>query len=306
MDSIRRTVFLSLAVLLLSCLAVNSQDKRNPEKPLFRVGVDNVFLRVSVTDSRDRCVTGLTRDDFKIYEDKVRQEISTFLQEPSPVSIGFLLDASGSMKENNNIHSARSALRSFMADVTPGDEYFLVAFNQEAELIKDFTDDPGAMLSAGALIRPKGRTALWDALYRGLDTMREARNEKKALILITDGEDNSSRYTSREVREFAKESDVQVYAIGEPGDLGYGPVQIREVAYVTGGRAFFPEGGLSSLEYYISLIHDELRSQYVIGYVPTSTEHDGKWRKIKVQLYQPKGMPKLAVRTREGYYSAKK
>jgi Ca-activated chloride channel family protein len=123
-------------------------------------------------------------------------------------------------------------------------------------------------------------------------------------ILITDGEDNSSRYSSSEVREFAKESDAQIYAIGEPGNLGYGPGEIQAIVHLTGGRAFFPNS-LSSLDYYIDLIHAELRSQYVLGYVPKNRDHDGKWRKIRIKLDQIKGLPKLMVRAREGYYSSK-
>ena len=159
-------------------------------------------------------------------------------------------------------------------------------------------------MSEGALKQPAGRTAVWDAVYRGLDKMKAAKNEKKALILITDGEDNSSRYSSSEVQEFAKESNTQIYAIGEPGELGYGPSEIETIVRVTGGRAFFPES-FNALDYYVDLIHAELRSQYVLGYVPSRKDHDGKWRKIQVKLGQPKGLPKLAVRTKEGYYSAK-
>jgi len=293
-----------LAAVILFCSYGNSGENRNYERPLFRVGVDTVFLRVSVTDPQNRNVIGLGRDDFEVYENKVRQEILAFVQEPSPVSIGILLDNSGSMKNNNNAQAAREALKSFLARVNPGDEFFLIAFNQEVVLVRDFTDNADDILTEGLLSRPRGQTALWDAVYRGLDMMKEAKNEKKALILITDGEDNSSRYTSMEVREFAKESDAQIYAIGEPGELGYGSARIREVVQLTGGRAFFPEN-LNALDYYIDLIHAELRNQYVLGYVPTRKENDGKWRKIQVKLDQQKGLPKLLVRTREGYYPPK-
>lgn len=294
-----------LPCILLLCIPATSGDNPNPDKPLFRVGVDTVFLKVSVTDPLNRCVLGLSREDFEVYENKVRQEISTFVQEPSPVSIGILFDMSGSMKTRNNIQAARLALKSFLSKSNRGDEFFLIAFNDQAMLVKGFTDDPDAILSEGMMRNPKGSTALWDAVYRGLDLIKEAKNEKKALILITDGEDNKSRYTSMEVREFARESDAQIYAIGEPGDLGYGPANIREVVRLTGGRAFFPEN-LNDLDYYMHLIHSELRNQYVLGYIPTHREHDGKWRKVQVKLDQQKGLPKLIVRTREGYYPPKR
>ncbi len=304
MSSVRRTASLCLAAILLICIPGRTGDNRNQQRPIFKVGVDTVFLKVSVTDPLNRCVTGLSKEDFKVFEDKVEQEISTFTQESSPVSIGILLDSSASMKTNNNILSARAALRSFMSEVHPGDEFFLMTFNQDTRLVKDFTQDANAILSEGALGQPAGQTAIWDAVYRGLDKMKGAKNEKKALILITDGEDNSSRYTSSEVREFAKESDTQIYAIGEPGALGYGPAEIENIVRLTGGRAFFPEN-LNGLDYYIDLVNAELRNQYVLGYVPSRADHDGKWRKIQVKLDQPKGMPKLVVRTKEGYYSSK-
>jgi len=304
MESVKHAAFLLLAFIILNSATVESGENREQKRPVFKVGVDTVFVNVSVTDPLNRCVTGLNRDDFKIYEDKIQQEISTFTQESSPVSIGILLDRSGSMKTNNNILSARMALRQVLTDANPEDEFFLITFNQNATLVKGFTNDVAALLNEGAFSQPSGQTAIWDAVYRGLDLMRTAKNEKKALILITDGEDNSSRYSSSEVREFAKESDAQIYAIGEPGELGYGPAEIQEVVDLTGGRAFFPSG-LNSLDYYIDLIHSELRNQYVLGYVPTHKEHDGKWRKIQVKLDQIKGLPKLVVHAREGYYSSK-
>jgi Ca-activated chloride channel family protein len=304
MESVRRAALFFLAIAVFSCLSGKSEEPGKEQKPVFKVGVDTVFVNVSVTDPLNRCVTGLSKDDFKIYEDKVEQEISTFTQESSPVSIGILLDSSGSMKTNNNMQAARTALKQFLTDVNPEDEFFLITFNQNVMLVKGFTNDTAAILSDGALQKPSGRTALWDAVYRGLDLMGSAKNAKKALILITDGEDNSSRYSSSEVEEFAKESDAQIYAIGEPGTLGYGPTEIRSIVELTGGRAFFPDN-LNSLDYYIDLIHSELRNQYVLGYVPTCKDHDGRWRKIQVKLDPIRGLPKLIVHAREGYYASK-
>lgn len=145
---------------------------------------------------------------------------------------------------------------------------------------------------------------MYDAVYLGLDQIQGATNEKKALILITDGEDNSSRYSMAEVREFAKECDTQIYAVGEQGELGYGRSLIQSIVGLTGGRAFFPNS-FNELDYYIDLIHAELRHQYVLGYNPTNAAHDGKWRKIQVKLDPPAGLPKLIVRTKEGYFAAK-
>ena len=138
----------------------------------------------------------------------------------------------------------------------------------------------------------------------GLEQIKNGKNEKKALILITDGEDNSSRYTASEVREFAKESDVQIYAIGEEGKLGYGRSEIQNIVGLTGGRAFFPNN-FNELDYYIDLIHAELRNQYIVGYAPSNKNRDGKWRRIKVKLEPPEGLPKLIVHAKEGYYAPK-
>jgi len=306
MESVKRAAILFLAAAISTCIAAKSGEAEKDPRPVFKVGVDTVFLNVSVTDPLNRSVTGLTKDDFKVYEDKVQQEISAFMQESTPVSIGILLDSSASMKANNNTRASHMALRQFMTDVNPADEFFLIAFNQNATLVKGFTNNAGAILSEGALQKPSGQTAIWDAVYRGLDLMKTAKNAKKAIVLITDGEDNSSRYSPSEVREFAKESDAQIYAIGEPGELGYGPGEIQSIVQLTGGRAFFPDN-LNSLDYYIDLIYSELRNQYVLGYIPTHRDHDGKWRKIQVKLdnVKIKGLPRLIVRAREGYYSSK-
>jgi Ca-activated chloride channel homolog len=296
----RAALFLSISAIFFSTTA---KPGDNPgRKPLFKIGVDTVFVKVTVTDPLNRFVTGLTKEDFKIYDNKVEQEILTLMQEPAPVSIGILLDTSGSMKTNNNIQASRAALASFLAETNPDDEFFLITFNQNTELASDFTRDPGAILSAGAMIKPSGQTAIWDAVYRGLDKMKSAKNDRKALILITDGEDNSSRYSYSEVRDFAKESDSQIYIVGELGEMGYGPSTIQSIAQLSGGRAFFPTN-LNSLDYYIDLIYGELRNQYVLGYVPTKQVFEDKWHKIQVKLDQPKGLPRLMVRAKEGYYA---
>jgi Ca-activated chloride channel family protein len=155
-----------------------------------------------------------------------------------------------------------------------------------------------------AFQKPGGNTALYDAVYMGLDEVKKGKNERKAIILISDGEDNSSRYTPSEVHDFARESDVQIYAIGQYGRFDYGWGVLQNVANFTGGRFFFPDN-FNELDYYIDVILAELRNQYVLGYVPTNKARDGKWRRIKVQLYTPPGLPMLSVRCREGYYAPK-
>ena len=297
-----KAISLGLVLLLASALALgNSQERKRP--PTFKVGVETVFIKVAVTDPMNRYVTGLEQDHFRIYEDKIEQEISTSAR-AGPVSVGLIFDISASMKDNNNIRKAKNAITRFLQSENPEDECFLITFNDRTNLAQPFTEDSGTIQNIVAQQKPGGSTALYDAVYMGLDQVQRGRNEKKALIVITDGEDNSSRYSPGEVREFAKESDVQIYGIGEQGKLGYGHSEIRNIVSLTGGRAFFPTS-FNELDYYIDLVHAELRNQYLIGYSPTNKAHDGRWRRITVKLDTPQGLPKLAVHSRDGYYAPK-
>ncbi len=303
-----------LLILLLKPFTLHAQkappQKPPPQgqsqmpKPLFKVGVETVFVKVSVTDPLNRYVTGLEKEHFRVFEDKVEQSVSHFTQQSAPISVGIIFDVSGSMKENANINSARSAIMRFLQAGNPEDEYFLVTFNHNTTLVQGFTSQASTIQNEASFKQPGGRTALYDAVYMGLDQIRAGKNEKRALILITDGEDNSSRYSLSEVKEFARESDVQIYAIGEEGKLGYGRSEIQNIVGLTGGRAFFPNN-FNELDYYIDLIHAELRNQYILGYVPTNKTHDGKWRRIRVKLEPPEGLPKLIVHAKEGYYAPK-
>ncbi|PYU96463.1 MAG: VWA domain-containing protein [Acidobacteria bacterium] len=290
------------AVLLLTASSWAQSGKKQVERPTFRVGVETVFVKISVTDPLNRYVTGLEKQHFKVYEDKVEQGITHFTQESAPISVGILFDISGSMKDN--IHTARNSVVRFLESGNPDDEFFLVTFNQKTTLVQSFTHQSSNIQNQVSFSQPGGRTALYDAVYLGLEQIKNGKNEKKALILITDGEDNSSRYTASEVREFAKESDVQIYAIGEEGKLGYGRSEIQNIVGLTGGRAFFPNN-FNELDYYIDLIHAELRNQYIVGYAPSNKNRDGKWRRIKVKLEPPEGLPKLIVHAKEGYYAPK-
>ena len=265
-----------------------------------RVDVDMVMVRISVTDPLNRYVIGLEEDHFLVFEGKVEQKIIHFSNERSPVSVGIILDISGSM--NDDIISARNSVVRFLDQGHELDEYFLITFNGRTKMAYDFTSRRENLQSKISIAKPKGRTALYDSVYLGLEKMREGRHDKKALIIITDGEDNMSRYTFSEVKQFAKESDVQIYVIGERGRLGYGTGIIVDITRLTGGRPFFPNN-FKQLDYFVDLIHTELRNQYVIGYEPRDTEPDGKWRRIKVRLDPPDGLPTLTVRSRRGYYA---
>ncbi|MCL2877662.1 MAG: VWA domain-containing protein [Acidobacteria bacterium] len=299
-------LFLLAGTAYILCAAGGAQSAANDDGPaVFRIGVETVYVQVAVSDSLGRYVSGLKKEHFRVFEDKVEQTITHFSQEDAPISAGIVFDVSGSMKDNENIRKAKNAITRFLQSVNPEDETFLITFNEQAKITQRFTSQIGTLRSTLAQLKPSGKTAIYDAVYMGLDQIRRGKNEKKALVLITDGEDNSSRYSSVELREFAKESSVQVYGIGEQGVLGYGFAEIQHIVSLTGGRAFFPNS-FNDLDYYIDLIHSELRSQYLVGYSPTNSIHDGKWRRITVRLDAPPGLPKLAVRAREGYYAPKK
>jgi Ca-activated chloride channel homolog len=292
------------AVLGGLCFGFQDQVQKKPSPPLFKVEVETVFVSVSVTDPYGRYVTGLEKENFKVYEDQVEQEILHFSQKAAPISVGLIFDVSRSMGDNYNIRKAKNAIIGFLKDGNDEDEYFLVTFNQRSTLVQTFTRSRDTVQNEVAVQKPGGSTALYDAVYMGLDYVKRGTNEKKAIILITDGEDNSSRYSPSEVREFAKELNVLVYGIGLEGLLGNGGSVIQNIISITGGRVFRP-ANFNELDYYIGLIHAELRSQYVLGYSPTGRIHDGKWRRIRVKLEAPPGMPKLAIQAREGYYAPK-
>lgn len=295
---------LTIALLGFFSFSLKAQNQKPAVPPVFKVDVEMVFVKVSVTDPLNRYVTGLENEHFKVYEDNIEQTISHFNQEAAPISAGIIFDVSASMKDNNNIRKAKNAIARFLQSGNPVDEYFLVTFNNRTKLAKDFTDQSSSLENEAAFQKAGGTTALYDAVYMGLDQIKRGTHEKKALIVISDGEDNSSRYTSAEIREFAKEMDVQVYAIGQIGPLGTGSSELQRIVNITGGRAFFPNN-FNELDYYIDLIHAELRSQYVLGYMPTNKTHDGKWRRIRIKLDAPKGLPKLIIHAREGYYAPK-
>ena len=295
------------ALLLFFVSYLCSQDKKTTP-PIFRVDVDTVYVKVSVSDQLGRYVTGLEKENFKIYEDNVEQTALHFSMPSAPISVGIVFDISGSMGFSHNIRIGKSWLASllrstFMEGRHPEDEYSLITFNHKVNLVQAFTENSNEVENALASMKPGGWTALYDAVYRALDLIKEGRNEKKAIVLITDGEENSSRYKWGEIREFCKESDVQIYGIGLLGPEQYGHGTISHLVGITGGRAF--SGSLGDLAYYFDLINAELRSQYLLSYVPTNTVHDGKWRRIRIKLDAPAGLPKLTIRARDGYYASK-
>lgn len=282
-----------------------------PFKPgqVLRMDVDMALVNVTVTDPYNRLVTGLEPDNFRVYEDNIEQEVLTFSSEDVPISIGVIFDFSGSMA--NKVAKAREAALQFFKTANPQDEFFLVSFNERAELTSSFTNSVEDLQTRMMLTAPKGRTALLDAIYLGLSQMRGAHNAKRALLILSDGGDNHSRYNESDVKRLVKEADTQLYAIGIFDPLGYrnrtpeelnGPSLLSEVTEMTGGRVFAVEK-LEDLPDIASKIGMELRNQYVLGYRPTNKVHDARWRKIKIKLRAPRGLPPLTVYSKTGYYA---
>ncbi|HMO81016.1 MAG TPA: VWA domain-containing protein [Pyrinomonadaceae bacterium] len=273
-----------------------------------RVRTDLVTLTLTVTDLYGRYVSGLSRNAFTVIDNNREQEISFFSDSDAPVSIGILFDVSGSMS-GDKIDRARTALRRFINSSHPNDEYFLIAFNSRAQLLLDRTRDGDAVLQTLTLVQPRHNTALYDAVYLGLERVTRGSHQKKAMLVISDGQDNASRYNFSEVRRLMRESDVVTYAVGilDVGDRGsmlgmQGQAFLDELTTVTGGRAFYPTTAIEMDEIF-ERIAVELRNQYSIGYTPTDFQPDGKWRRVRVRVKPPRGMSRLTVRSREGYYA---
>ncbi len=275
-----------------------------------RVDVNLTLIPLTVTDPMNRLVTGLERTNFFIYEKGIGPEqlqtIKTFSTEDAPVSLGIILDLSGSM--TNKFNRSRQSIKAFLKTANPQDEFFVVGFNDRPELIEDFTssvDDVDARL---ALVKPGKRTALLDAIYYGVNKMKDAKYARKALLVVSDGGDNRSRYTENELRSMVRESDVQIYAIGIFDEYAptteerLGPLLLDDLCEDTGGR-LFRVNDLSDMADVAAKISDELRDEYVLGYRSSDNRRDGKWRKVKVRLEPPPGLPQLTVHARSGYYA---
>jgi Ca-activated chloride channel family protein len=260
-----------------------------------KVDVDLVMFNVTVTDNGNKFVRDLKPENFQVLEDRIEQKIRYFSDEAAPVSIGIIFDISHSMEKK--LDFAREAAARFLETGTTEDEYFLVEFSNRAQLAEGFTTDIKRLRESLAFKPAAGSTALYDGIYLGLSELKRGQNPKKALLLITDGEDNHSRYSRGDIRESLREADAQIYVI----DLGR--ALIGDLAEMTGGHSY--RASVADLEDTCEKIALELKSQYVIGYESTNTNKDGKFRKVRVRVTPPEGTGRLGVRTRDGYYAPK-
>jgi Ca-activated chloride channel homolog len=267
-----------------------------------------VLIPVAVTDKLNRFVVGLGKENFKLFEDGKEQKITDFSGEDAPLSIGILVDTSGSM--DMKLSRSRAAAREFLKTMNQEDEGFLIEFNDSVEMMHGFTNDFKEIDENLNHLNPKGLTALFDALHTGLREMHKAKNSRKALLMISDGGDNHSRYTAEDIASIVRDADVQIYAIGvfEPEfkigrtkEEKSGPELLSEIADQTGGRAY-PARSLNDLPALAAKVGIELRNQYVLGYSPSNKERDGTYRKVQVKVAPPPGLPgTLKAAWRLGY-----
>jgi Ca-activated chloride channel homolog len=329
------SLFHILAVLVFTSIAWPQQDdpvhvvpRNKPEQPVaeadavsisgepkldahmkpLRAGVDLVLVPATVTDALNRPVTDLEKGDFAVYEDNKQQQIQVFSKEDAPVSVGMILDFSKSM--TNKFGIERAAVAEFFQNANPQDDYFVIAFSDRPRLIADSTQSIGDLESKLALAVPAGNTALLDAIYLGVAKMRSARYQRRVLLIISDGGDNHSHYNPKETKKLAEEADVLMYSIGIFDNMPVpvfktieeklGKRLLTEITELTGGRTITADNR-DKVPEIAAAISREIRDQYVLAYRSTHPSHDGKWRKIKVQVTASIGTPPMHAHYKKGY-----
>jgi Ca-activated chloride channel family protein len=275
---------------------------------LIRSSVDLVMVPVTITDGLNRPVTGLDQANFQLFENKKPQEIRHFSTEDTPVSVGLIVDTSGSMRDK--MERAREAVHQFCEAANPQDEFFMITFADAPHLATDFTNKSEELENGLLAAQSRGRTSLLDAIYMGLRKMHDAHYSRRALLILSDGGDNHSRYSERDVMNAVKEADVLLYAVGtfdryvNTQEELLGPELLQSVTEVTGGKAFTLTN-VADLPAVTRAISLQLRHQYVLAYRPQSRPRNGKWYKISVKLRLPKRVHTfLRVDARTGYYAA--
>jgi Ca-activated chloride channel homolog len=279
-----------------------SQD--GPTHATLRVDTSLVLIPVTVNDPLSRPVTGLDRENFRIYDDRAEQQITTFAMDDAPVAVGLVFDTSGSMGEK--LRRSRMAAREFFRLANEEDEFFLVEFSDAPHLEVPLTRNSGEIENQLTFSKSKGSTALLDAIMLALHEMRKSKLDKKALLIISDGGDNHSRYNAAEVQKIVRESDVLIYSVGifgggsTPEEYG-GPGLLSHVSEQTGGRMY--PARASELPDIARAIGIDLRNRYILGYSPKAQPRDGRYHHVDVRVVPPRGLPKLSAHWRTGYYA---
>jgi Ca-activated chloride channel family protein len=277
-------------------VSITPRARRSSDPPPnIRADVKMVLIPVTVTDSMDRPVKDLPANAFRVLENNVEQKIVSFWREESPVSVGFIFDASSSMKKR--IDKSIAAVRQFLETKMPGDEFFLVRFSDRPTLVTPFTSDADQISQSLSSVQPEGWTSLFDAIYLGVQQMKSAKNQRRALFILSDGGDNNSRYSESEVRRLVVESDVRIFAIG----LFQRPRFLEMLSAQTGGKTYWVHN-LQELPKTIEKLSEEFRSHYVLGYSSNHEENDGKFRKVTVEILRSLLAP-LRITWRHGYYA---
>jgi Ca-activated chloride channel family protein len=290
-------------------LASNGSAPALRQRPM-RVDVDLVLVPVTVTDSFSRPVITLSKSDFALYEGTQPQSIQYFSGEDAPISVAMVLDFSASMK--NKIEYERQAVQEFFNNANPEDEYFAISVSSKPKLVATSEKSIETLEAELAPITPHGGTALFDGIYLALQQLRNAQHKRKALLVISDGGDNDSRYTLKEIRSMVAESDVTMYAIGLFDDIPlplfktfeerWGRKWLGSITDVSGGRTIAADSR-AEIPQIAAIVSRELRYQYVLGYRPDNLSRDGKWRKVTVRATLPEGAASLHVHFKEGYFA---
>lgn len=308
----------SAVAVLVSCAAwgqvrvsldVRAQTAKAAAAASLRVDSNLVLVPVIVSDSKNRPVAGLEKERFRIFDDKVEQTVTQFAMDDEPLAIGLVFDVSGSM--GKKLRRSRMAAAAFFRAANPEDEFFLVTFSDRPTVAVPLTSDTEAIQNRLTFTGSKGNTALMDAIYLALAEVRKSNKPRKALLVISDGGDNNSRYTESELKSLVRESDVLIYGIGifEPyGSHGQtleemaGPDLLSEIAELTGGREL-PVDDIRELPDVAAKIGMELRNRYLLGFTPSNAQRDGRYHRVQVKVLQTRGMPKLEAHWRAGYYA---
>ncbi len=279
-----------------------------PSHRNLRVDSNLVLVPVSVCDPMNRPVTGLEKEHFRLYDDHIEQTVTQFAMEDEPVAVGLVFDISGSM--GPKLRLARDAVAQFLDTANPEDEFFLVEFNDRPTLVVPLTRDTEGIQNQLAFAQSRGRTALLDALALSLHELKRSTERRKALLIISDGGDNASRYTEGELRHMVREGDALIYAIGiyEPfasrgrsPEEAAGPGLLGDLASQTGGTHFPAE--LAELPDIAAKIGLAMRNRYVLGYSPTDRQRDGRYHRVEIKVVPPRGLPKLNAHWRLGYFA---
>jgi VWFA-related protein len=311
----RRDVAAAIAVLALGLaapapgqVAMVERPKATPDtappRANLRADINLVLVPVTVCDPMNRPVTGLEKEHFRVFDDSVEQTVTAFVQEDAPVAVGLVFDTSGSM--GTKLRLSRQAAAAFFQTANPEDEFFLVEFSDRPRLVVPITGNTQDIQNQLTFSESKGRTALLDAVILAMHELKKSSIGRKALLVISDGGDNCSRYTETELKKMVRENDVMIYAIGIYGGAATpeevaGPGLLTEIAEQSGGRQLPAEG--PDIPDIAAKIGVELRNRYVLGYSPSAPKRDGRYHPVQVKIVPPRGLPALRAFWRRGYYA---